>query len=342
MIRFSTTSSLAAAAILLLATRQACALAIPTVLVGNPGNAADSQVMNDGTSGYGSVPNSYRIGTYEVTAGQYTEFLNAVAATDQFHLYSNFMVDSEGCQIQQTGSAGNYTYSVPADYGNRPVNNVDFWDAARFANWLNNGQPTTHVEDATTTEDGAYALNGYTGADGSSITRKPGAKFFIPTENEWYKAAYHKNDGVTGNYWDYPAKSDAVPINSLPDPGNHANYYDTFHTGNSDYSIGAPYYRTEVGIYANSASPYSTFDQGGNVWEWNETVVTGSFRGLRGGGWNTFYDGSNPLASDFRHREDPTLLGPDIGFRIASVIPEPSSMAICLLGLAVLGLYRSW
>ena len=93
----------------------------------------------------------------------------------------------------------------------------------------------------------------------SLFGRNPGAKFFIPTEDEWYKAAYHKNDGVTGNYWDYPTASNTAPINTLPDPGNHANFYDSLGTGNNDYTIGSPYHRTVVGEFAKSDSSYGTF-----------------------------------------------------------------------------------
>jgi uncharacterized protein (DUF433 family) len=56
------------------------AVTIATVPVGNRGNATDSTVMQDGTSGYGSVAYAYRIGKFEVTNSQYVEFLNAKAA----------------------------------------------------------------------------------------------------------------------------------------------------------------------------------------------------------------------------------------------------------------------
>jgi hypothetical protein len=56
----------------------ACAVTIEVVPVGNPGNAPDARYVSaawgDGAVGYG-----YSIGKYEVTAGQYCDFLNAVA-----------------------------------------------------------------------------------------------------------------------------------------------------------------------------------------------------------------------------------------------------------------------
>src|SRR3954470_3096764 len=197
-------------------TTTARAVTIDMLTVGNPGNGPDTRY--DAT-GFGSVDHVYQIGKYEVTAGQYTEFLNAVADADPNGLYNTAMADpigSLGANIQRFGSSPNFNYSVAADWANRPVNYVNFWDAARFANWLHNGQPTG-AQGPGTTEDGAY----HDVDDQHSFGRNIGAKFFIPTDDEWYKAAYHKNDGTTGNYWDYPSSSNNAPINTLPDPGNH-------------------------------------------------------------------------------------------------------------------------
>jgi len=316
---FGTPAGLAA---MLLFIGTAGAVTIDLVPVGNPGNG------NDPETGYGSVAEAYLIGQYEVTAGQYTEFLNAVADTDTYGLYnSNMWFSDRGCKIQQTGSAPNYTYSVVADRADRPVNYVSWGDAARFSNWLHNGQPGDPQGDGTT-EDGAYDLNGATSnADLMAITRESDATWFIPTENQWYKAAYHKNDGVTANYWDYPTQADHPNMlsNDLinPDPGNNANFRE------SGYTIGSPYYTTEVGEFENSESPYDTFDQGGNLWEWYETAVTGSSRGLRGGGW---HDRSSLLRASRRSDVNPTNEYYDIGFRVASV-PEPGSITLLVCGL---------
>ncbi len=310
------------------------AVNIETVPVGNPGNPGELSGDGAGGSGpdriCGSVDYTYDIAKYEVTAGQYAGFLNAVAGTDTYGLYNTEMWSSAyGCKIERTGTSGSYTYSVATDWANRPVNFVSYWDSCRFANWMHNGQPTG-PQDADTTERGAYTLDGYNSPDGRTIQRNSGWNWAVTNEDEWYKAAYHKNDGVTANYFDYPTTSDSAPSNDLIDPdlGNNATYYD------NDYTIDAPYYRTEVGAHENSYSPYATFDQGGNVWEWNESVYDGpahGSRGLRGGSF-ILYD-NYLLASDRYSRSTPTTETAHVGFRVVNV-PEPTSMALLTLGCA--------
>jgi len=244
---------------------------IDLVPVGNPGNTGQWSGLTHGPQRFvGSVPYNYQIGKYEVTAGQYTEFLNAVAKTDTYELYSmcmDYSVSPWGCNIVRTGQPGVYSYTVAPNWANRPVGNVSWGDAARFVNWLHNGQPTG-VQGSSTTEDGSYCLNGATSFDAlMAITRRPTATWVIPTEDEWYKAAYHKNDGATGNYWIYPTASNSNPDHKgsallLP---NSATFWQ------GEYTIGQPYWRTEAGAHENSLSPYGTFDQGGNILEWNES-----------------------------------------------------------------------
>ena len=117
------------------------AVTIDWVTVGDPGNAADTAVMNDQTTGYGSVAYAYRISKYEVTNAQYAEFLNAVAVGSAYGLYNSQMDSSPYGGITQNGSAGSFSYSVKDGFESKPVNFVSFEDAAYFANWLNNGQP---------------------------------------------------------------------------------------------------------------------------------------------------------------------------------------------------------
>jgi hypothetical protein len=187
------------------------------VIVGDPGNTAD-------TTRYGAVANTFAIGRFEVTVAQYAEFLNVVAATDRYELYNTAMsTGSNGCQIDRTDGPNGYTYSVAADWTNRPANYVSFWDAVRYANWLHNGKPTG-AQDVSTTEDGAYTINGYIGVDASHVGRNTSATYFIPSENEWYKASYYTGGGTTAGHWKYPTQSDDLPNNSVltPDPGNCA------------------------------------------------------------------------------------------------------------------------
>ena len=310
------------------------AINIETVPVGDVGNTADTRVMNDDSTGYGSVGYAYNIGKFETTAGQYTAFLNAVGATDTYGLYNTEMSRTDyGSGIARSGggTVGNpYIYSVVTDFANRPVNYVSWGDAARFCNWLANGQPSGS-QGPSTTEDGSYFLNGKTSnADLMTITRKANATWVIPTEDELYKAAYYKGGGTNAGYYDYPTASDTAPGRDMADAsGNNANYY----TGSDAYPIDSGKYTTLVGEFQNSDSPYGTFDQGGNVWEWNEADILG-LRGLRGG---SFSYGSGGLASSGRtYDASPTGEGDCIGFRVASV-PEPSSL-VMLAGIAVTAL----
>jgi formylglycine-generating enzyme required for sulfatase activity len=312
---------------------------LETVPVGNLRNTGELSGASAGGEGpdaiVGSVSYTYNIGTYEVTAAQYVQFLNTVAATDTYYLYQTGMSAAmyHGCGIERSGTSGSYTYSVAPDRANRPVNYVSWYDAARFCNWLTTGNTESGVYEFT---EGALTdiLDHETAAGTLG-----GKVWFLPTEDEWYKAAYHKNDGVTGNYWDYPTGTNAVPSNDLidPDPGNNANF------DNNGFTIGGPYFTTEVGEFENSESPYGTFDQGGNLWEWNETLVTSPNRGLRGGPWagdSAFLEASRRKAyyPDYEHR--------DIGFRVASVgavpaVPEPSTLIVWSL-LGTCGLCFGW
>ncbi len=295
-------------------------MVIDTVPVGNPGNDGELSGAGAGGSGpdriCGAVDYAFNIGTFEVTARQYTEFLNAVADTDAYGLYNTGMwLETSGCKIRRSGSSGSYTYSVTWDWADRPVNIVSWGDAARFCNWLHNGQPTG-AQDLSTTEDGSYYLNGATSwTELTAVAREPDATWVIPSEDEWYKAAYHCNDGVTGNYWDYPTSSDSRPSNDLidPDPGNNA----TFKA--DDLTIGLPYYRTQVGAHENSDSPCGTFDQGGNVKEWNEAIIYGSYRGLRGGSFHDVGYVDYYLGAAYRISSNPTSEGSSNGFRVAEV-----------------------
>jgi formylglycine-generating enzyme required for sulfatase activity len=289
--------------------------------IGDPGNACDTQA--DGC--FGAVAEAFRMSQFEVTNAQYAQFLNAVAATDTNALYHVNMGTSAGVTnttwvggITRTGSAGSYTYAPIPGKEDWPVNYVSFWDAARFANWLHNGQPTG-AQDDTTTEDGAYALTPAAIAAGT-VTRNPGALAFVPSEDEWFKAAYY--DPATSAYFAYPAGAD--PQTACTAPGVTANAANCFSAAGGVL--------TSVGSYPGSPSPNGTYDQGGSIEEWNEATQDGFGYVQRGGQFE-----SSPviLAASWRWLRSPTLEFNNTGFRVASPIPVPEPGLVLGLGTGI-------
>jgi formylglycine-generating enzyme required for sulfatase activity len=243
------------------------AVDIEWVTVGHPGNAPDTQVMDDGTTGYGAVDHTFRMGKYQITNEQYAAFLNAKAALDPVALYDPLMDRTnfpQGSGIIRSGAPGSFTYSVEPDRERMPVDYVSVFDAMRLANWLHNGQGDGD------TESGAYTLLGGTPEplNAETVVRNPGAKFFLPTEDEWYKAAFY--DGDADHYWFSPAGTDE-PISCAPEgpTPNTANCGGA--NGDEQPFVGGKF--SPVGAYTGSASPWGTFDQGGNVFEYTETLT---------------------------------------------------------------------
>ncbi len=317
------------------------AVSIDLVPVGDLGNAPDP-LNTSAVPGIGSVSYAYDIGKFEVQNSQYAEFLNSVAATDTYGLYSTGMDSGLSGGITRSGSSGSYTYDVKPNMGDKPVNWVSFYDAVRFVNWLENGQPTG-AQGAGTTETGSYTLF----TDGSNNTtnvsaRAANATWVIPTENEWYKAAYHQPSGSGGpsdNYWLYPTQSDSAPTPGLADATgsitndgpNVANYLLSADWNGQDGNV------TTVGSAgASSDSYYGTFDQGGNIREWDETIIGGSHRGLRGG---EAYSAESMLQSSGRYDDSPGYATYYIGFRVAA-IPEPATVGAVLIAAVGLCVWK--
>jgi formylglycine-generating enzyme required for sulfatase activity len=279
-----------------LSSNVSASVIIDYITVGNVGNAADA-------TGYGAVGYQYQIGKYEVTNAQYAEFLNAKAKTNNYGLYNSNMA-SYG--ITQSGGSGNFTYNVTSGMENRPVVFVSWFDSARFSNWLSNGQGNGD------TETGSYNLNG---ASSGLILPIADAKVRLPSEDEWYKAAYY--NGATSTYSLYPNGRNSI----------------TTADSNYNMSVGAS---SNVGSYSHAPSSYGTFDQGGNVWEWNDAAV-GTSRGLRGHSWtNGLVD---YLSSSFRLSSGPDDENWNFGFRVASV-PEPSAMVLTMIASSMMLIRR--
>lgn len=173
------------------------------------------------TKNYGSVSYNYYISKYLVTNAEYAEFLNAVAKTDTYNLYSSgldtfqYGHPTSYQPIMRSGSSGNYSYSVLPNTENKPTHYASNWfRAARYCNWLHNNKPSG-VQNISTTESGAYTLNGANIDNDFSpyIYPNSNAKYRLPNSNEWFKAAYYKGGGTNAGYWKYPTQS-----NTRPDP----------------------------------------------------------------------------------------------------------------------------
>ena len=323
--RYRLLALLLASALAPLTGSATAAVTIDWVAVGSPNNAADTPSTNCNAASCGSVDHAYYISKYETTNAQYAEFLNAADAggSNTLALYNASMGSDAtfGGISFVSGNAPGSKYVVKSGFANKPATYVSFYDALRFSNWLNNGQGSGD------TETGAYTLLGGTAtpSNGTTVTRNGGASIFLPSENEWYKAAYHSAGGV---YFDYPAGTDTTIGCVAPgsDPGNSAN------CGNA---VGA---LTNVGAYGLSDSPYGTYDQGGNVWEWNEEIVFGSARELRGGEW--FLDASYLAASTPDGDDPPASEFVNVGFRVASLVPEPGTGLLGMTAVLVLAASR--
>jgi formylglycine-generating enzyme required for sulfatase activity len=303
----------------LLATKLPAAVTIDWVDVGYAGNAADPATG----SLYGAVAYDYKIGKYEVTNAQYTAFLNAVdpSGANANGIYEAAMgSDARGGITFSSGSANGTKYTIRSSMGDKPVNYVGWYDAARFANWLQNGQGTG------STETGAYTLNGNTGL----ITKNVGATVWLPSEDEWYKAAYYDPTSGAGggdNYWTFATQSDTTPTvatanatGDISNPGaNVVNYSSEADWNSLDGNV------TTVGSAAAN-NFFGTSDMNGNVWEFNDAVIDDELRGMRGGSY--WYDNYTfTLPASIRGGNFPAGESSFLGFRLASV-PEPSALLL--------------
>jgi formylglycine-generating enzyme required for sulfatase activity/tRNA A-37 threonylcarbamoyl transferase component Bud32 len=287
------------------------------VTVGDAGNPADA-------NGFGNVDYEYRIGRYEITIEQYCVFLNHAAKSDPYSLYNEKMgTDGSAVAIERFGSDGTYTYRVmgeaPAGHMNageklkprRPIVCVSWTSAARFCNWLHNGQGDGD------TEMGAYALNG---ERDRRVPREKDARFFLPTEDEWYKAAYYDPAGAAGNaYWAFATRSNENPRRwralgksqwdkeSLELP-NIANWG----CGGGSWDTLAP-----VDSFPNATSAYGCHCMSGNVAEWVEPKGEVAPRqGMRRGGF--WWEGAPLPNSAYRVPALVQTANRDVGFRIAA------------------------
>jgi formylglycine-generating enzyme len=313
---------------------------IDWVTVGDAGNAADDTT-------YGAVAEDFRIMKYEWTNSQYVEFLNAIdpQGTNPNSVYNATMGSNARGGITNTGTTDGSRYAFKSNMGDKPVNYVSWFDAARVSNWLHNGGLPYGTTDSGSTAPqniGAYTLG--TATSGTAPAVNLGAQFYVPTEDQWYKAAYYKGSGTNAGYWDYATQSDTAPaaVNATTVGTGTSGGVSPVTTGNfANYNAAASWNSqtgnvTTVGTNGG-ASAYAAFDMSGNINEWNDlTGAAGSDRGLRAGGWSNV---AFNLSSSSRTLA-PSSENFNVGFRLASPVPvpEPSTWVMGAGGLA----YAAW
>ena len=272
------------------------AFSIDFVRVGNPGNAADT---TGSPNPAGAVSYIYNIGKYEISRDLFTKAATAGAL----------------------GITASTIYSL-----NQPVIGASWNEAARFVNWLNTSKGYQAAYKFTTS--GAndnltlWAAGEY---NGNNQFRHKNAVYFLPSVDEWYKAAYYdptRNSGA-GGYWDYATQSNAAP--TAVTGGTTAG---TAVYGGSTFS-------PAVVTSAGGLSYYGTMAQNGNAWDLLETAKDGinndptENRGLRGGKSNY---GTGLAANDYPFGNVPTQESSDVTFRVA-MVPEPSALSLIVVGL---------
>jgi formylglycine-generating enzyme required for sulfatase activity len=240
--------------------------------------------------------------------------------------------DPKSAGIALSPSAANGAkYSVMGTSGQHPVSFVGFDDAARFVNWMSNGQGNGD------TESGVYAKTGNSATFGAfTMIHSAAATIWVPSMDEWYKAAYYDptlNSG-SGGYWDYATRSDTAPSNdyATATSANHANY-----SVSGSYTLSPGGYPndnalTDVGTFSASISYYGTYDQNGNVEEFiANTSDSESQYYYMGGGWAST---STNLTSDgFSHAKFGEFPLSFSGFRVAggpNQVPEPSASLLLI------------
>ncbi|MEM9017271.1 MAG: SUMF1/EgtB/PvdO family nonheme iron enzyme, partial [Verrucomicrobiota bacterium] len=313
--------------------RLVAGLELELLQVGDANNPADA------STGFGAVSNSYWMGEVEITNRQYAAFLNAVAGTDPNALFDSQMQSSPIGGIDRFGTAGNYTYAPKTDMAEKPVNFVSFWSVCRYCNWLHNGLPNGE-QTAATTEDGAYDLTDAGNLVANSVVREADAKYYIPDQDEWDKAAYYDprtaaQNGPPGDdfYWLYPTASDTAPVEATADASGNidndtdpiANYNSSADWNGEDGNV------TSVGSGGiGNTSFYGFADMAGNIRELLESI-DGSNRVLRGGDYES--DAASLAATALLASRVISPTGKDAmtGFRVAALqvpIATPPPVAV--------------
>jgi sulfatase modifying factor 1 len=299
---------------------------IDFVTIGSPDNPAwaGNGTPGDRAVGRGSVPYEYRIGRYEVTTAQWVEFFNAAYDRPSSEWMPHISIPFRWGAVSATPTTpGGRRWIVPAGSEMIAVGNVSWRTAAMYCNWLHNDKST----DLSAFMNGAYDVStfGYTGnIFTDQAAHHPNARYWIPTWDEWLKAAHfdpHRHGTNQPGWWTYSTNSDTEPIGGPPGIGQ----------ANTGFSSPNPF-GIPLGAY-NVTSPWGLYDVAGATTEWTEEVFTLPeglrFRVLDGSWW---WDGGpgNDRIGSISAAEFPNIATFDFGFRIASAVPAPGTLLVVL------------
>lgn len=288
--------------------------------------------------GRGSVGYRYRISKLEITTAQWMEFINTFHTQGDEYLRFGEPLNW-GAEIDPTydGPGQRWRLRNVADAERLPVSAVTWREAAQYCNWLHNGKLSSFDSLATGAYDtstwGGNARDGFTDEE----RHLPGAKFWIPTLDEWIKAAYYdpnRNGPGEGGWWLHPNGPDTALVSGWPVEGGQTSAGIETHGFPEEWNI-------PLGAYADMVSPWGLWDISGATDEWTESyrdefqfgrVFLGSYAGATvwqypDQAWTL--EGSGAVNSSNN----------STGFRIAS-IPTPPTAAIAVVGIAVASLKR--
>ena len=302
----------------------------------------------DRAVGRGRVGYEYSIGKFEVTTAQWVEFFNAAYDRPDAQLPHLFPPSVWGAQPAPANNPGGRRWSVVPGREMYAVGNISWRMAAMYCNWLHNDKST----DRAAFLSGAYDVNtfgsvpGFPGIFSDQFTRSPGARYFIPSWDEWLKAAHYdanKNGPGQGGWWLYSTTSDTAPIPNPPGslvPGSNGQVNAAW---SQQYNGVISPFAVPLGAYAGVTSPWGLYDTAGATMEWTEEVLTDvtgvRYRVLDGSWWVDGPVGVDmagfPAADDF-----PNVSTFDRGFRIASAVPGPGSGSLLVFAGACFAVRR--
>lgn len=274
----------------------------------------------------GRVDYVYRIATTEVTVGQWLEFVQAYGP-----YYTGFRANSSFTGPYILPASLNP--SEPPGYFARPgtenlATTMNWHMAARYVNWLHNGKAPQQEAFESGVYDASRFVQNPDGTWPALPDRSPGARFWIPSIDEWIKAVNYDpdryGDGLEG-YWLRPNGTNDPLIPGYPDEGGQTL------AGLGLPPLGPIPSPLPVGSYPDVVSPWGLLDASGGVTEWLDSGPDSeSARHIKGSSQFSEFDPTATDRLDWVGTGIPPLVSGS-GLRIASAVPTPTSAMILIV-----------